>query len=86
MRLYLAEIKDVKPEHINMIDAERRKKSERYRLEDDRWPSFWATAIAALSTATAKNVVRRLFIGYSALNRSLIPPIEPSRFVASYGR
>ena len=36
MRLYLAEIKDVKPEHINMIDAERRKKSERYRLEDDK--------------------------------------------------
>ena len=36
MRLYLAEIKDVKPEHINMIDAERRKKSERYKFEDDK--------------------------------------------------
>ena len=36
MRLYIAEIKDVKPGHINMIDAARRKKSERYRFEDDK--------------------------------------------------
>ena len=36
MRLYLAEIKDVKPEHINQINAERRKKIERYKLEDDK--------------------------------------------------
>ena len=36
MRLYIAEIKDVKPGHINMIDAARRKTSERYKFEDDK--------------------------------------------------
>lgn len=36
MRLYIAEIKDVKPDHINQINAGRKKKAERYKLKDDK--------------------------------------------------
>ena len=36
MRIYLACIRDVKPEHINMIDPRRKEKAERYRFEDDK--------------------------------------------------
>ncbi len=36
MRIYLADIQDVKPEHIDMIDPRRKEKAERYRFEDDK--------------------------------------------------
>lgn len=36
MRIYLADIKDVKPRHFNLISPERQKKAERYRLEEDK--------------------------------------------------
>ena len=36
MRLYIADINCVKPDDINKISPERRKKAERYRFEDDK--------------------------------------------------
>ena len=36
MRLFLADIRSVKPEHINEISSERAKKAERLRMSDDK--------------------------------------------------